>query len=182
MIFYLGFSRCPDYNPPKKNRGFTGSELKKDNLLVDGHYLLKRSIVEKVGSDFPFNDSRRLLLFDGYLFRMKIMDKLIRLTINDVYELEVKYLKNVICNNYFSCFERLDIIILKCYEQNLNRSNNNDGLNEVVGCFRDVNELGVGIFNKLLSLRGKSTNDSLVVYFDIWVNTHKHLCLKASRL
>lgn len=165
MIFKLGILRRPSYDPPKKDRGFSGND--KDNFLVDGHYLIKRSVVEKAGSEFPFNDPRRLLLFEGYLFRIEIIDKLIRLTINDVYELEVKYLKTVVRNNYVSCFERLDSIILKCCDQNLNKGGSNDGLDEVIGCFRDVSELGVGVFNKVLSVKGKSINDSVVIYFGI---------------
>lgn len=183
-IFKFARLRYPSYSPPKKNRGITNSRNSGGNILIDGHYLIKRSAIEKVKGDFPYNDPRRLLLFDGYLFRIEIADKLIRLTVNNgVYESEIKYFKTIIRNYYFSCFERLDIIILKCCKGGPNKKINDDRLDVIANCFRDVNELGASVFNKILSSdKEKSTNGLVVVYFDIWVNTYKGLYSKVSKL
>lgn len=138
--------------------------------LINDPLIIKTLTSIKGGDKFPYDDSRRRLLCESFSFSMKMVDELIRLSINHPHLLEFLLLKNFLCFCYVKTFEELDELI---FLEITHSSNNNDlgsknaGIMLVISCIRGVNKL---IFNQFLvfirCLKGERYAE-IVVLLDI---------------
>lgn len=125
-----------------KGKSIWLKDSNQDIYLLGNNHLVKTSASVRAGAKFPFTNERRILLLDGFIFRIKIINDIIDLTPNGQRKLDLKHRKDVIYNYFLRAFEELDEYISCRPNNGLLLGDLDKGLWVVYCCFCVVYKIG----------------------------------------